>query len=317
MRSHEAGVLHAEGYGGPPLYLPYPTDVMELLPQLWPRTVGRDETGSPDRRRGRRRQPGRGARHGCLRARRGRLPLSRSRVPSRLRDRVRGTGRRRRVLRRQGLPLHRRRAVGRRRGPVPRRVHRRRARGSATRGVPGGTDRVPRQQQEHGRAPRRAGLRRGTHRRRLLPGDRPPRGRRGRARGRRAGHGAGHRGRRGAHPRVHRHRARGPEVRLQPHRRPGARGRPPPPRQTGRVRPAGTAQPHRQPDLRHRRLRGRGPPARGAPRAGRRRARSPLPGARPRWRLRHRLHLAAHPARRGDARAGDGGHRRARAQGGR
>ncbi len=45
MRSHEAGVLHAEGYGGPPLYLPYPTDVMELLPQLWPRTVGRDETG--------------------------------------------------------------------------------------------------------------------------------------------------------------------------------------------------------------------------------------------------------------------------------
>ena len=45
MRSHEAGVLHAEGYGGPPLYLPYPTDVMELLPQLWPRTVARDDDG--------------------------------------------------------------------------------------------------------------------------------------------------------------------------------------------------------------------------------------------------------------------------------
>ena len=45
MRSHEAGVLHAEGYGGPPLYLPYPTDVMELLPQLWPRSVDRDEAG--------------------------------------------------------------------------------------------------------------------------------------------------------------------------------------------------------------------------------------------------------------------------------
>jgi diaminopimelate decarboxylase len=45
MRSHEAGVLHAEGYGGPPLYLPYPSDVMELLPQLWPRSVGRDEQG--------------------------------------------------------------------------------------------------------------------------------------------------------------------------------------------------------------------------------------------------------------------------------
>ena len=45
MRSHEAGVLHAEGYGGPPLYLPYPSDVMELLPQLWPRTVSRDDAG--------------------------------------------------------------------------------------------------------------------------------------------------------------------------------------------------------------------------------------------------------------------------------
>ena len=45
MRSHEAGVLHAEGYGGPPLYLPHPTDVMELLPQLWPRSVGRDAQG--------------------------------------------------------------------------------------------------------------------------------------------------------------------------------------------------------------------------------------------------------------------------------
>ena len=54
MRSHEAGVLHAEGYGGPPLYLPYPTDVMELLPQLWPRTVDRDERRPADRRRRRR-----------------------------------------------------------------------------------------------------------------------------------------------------------------------------------------------------------------------------------------------------------------------
>ncbi|MBM6405502.1 diaminopimelate decarboxylase [Phycicoccus sp. CSK15P-2] len=45
MRSHEAGALHAEGYGGPPLYLPHPSDVMELLPQLWARTVGRDDEG--------------------------------------------------------------------------------------------------------------------------------------------------------------------------------------------------------------------------------------------------------------------------------
>lgn len=45
MRSHEAGALHAEGYGGPPLYLPHPTDVMELLPQLWARSVSRDAEG--------------------------------------------------------------------------------------------------------------------------------------------------------------------------------------------------------------------------------------------------------------------------------
>jgi diaminopimelate decarboxylase len=45
MRAHEAGVLHAEGYGGPPLYLPHPSDVMELLPQLWPVTASRDDQG--------------------------------------------------------------------------------------------------------------------------------------------------------------------------------------------------------------------------------------------------------------------------------
>ncbi len=45
MRAHEAGALHAEGYGGPPHWLPWPADVMELLPQLWPRTVRRDGSG--------------------------------------------------------------------------------------------------------------------------------------------------------------------------------------------------------------------------------------------------------------------------------
>lgn len=45
MRAHEAGALHAEGYGGPPHWLPWPTDVMELMPQLWPRTVARDAEG--------------------------------------------------------------------------------------------------------------------------------------------------------------------------------------------------------------------------------------------------------------------------------
>jgi diaminopimelate decarboxylase len=45
MRAHEAGALHAEGYGGPPHWLPWPRDVNELLPQLWPTTVRRDGAG--------------------------------------------------------------------------------------------------------------------------------------------------------------------------------------------------------------------------------------------------------------------------------
>ena len=32
MRAHEAGALHAEGYGGPPCSCRSPTDVMELVP---------------------------------------------------------------------------------------------------------------------------------------------------------------------------------------------------------------------------------------------------------------------------------------------
>ena len=46
MRAHEAGALHAEGYGGPPQWLPYPRDVNELLPQLWPASIGRDDRGA-------------------------------------------------------------------------------------------------------------------------------------------------------------------------------------------------------------------------------------------------------------------------------
>ena len=46
MRAHEAGALHAEGYGGPPLYLPYPRDVNELLTMLWPESVERGPDGA-------------------------------------------------------------------------------------------------------------------------------------------------------------------------------------------------------------------------------------------------------------------------------
>lgn len=45
MRAHEAGALHAEGYGGPPAYLPTPTDVNDLLPQLWATSVERRADG--------------------------------------------------------------------------------------------------------------------------------------------------------------------------------------------------------------------------------------------------------------------------------
>ena len=45
MRAHEAGALHADGYGAAPHWLPYPNDVMELLPQLWSKGVTRGDDG--------------------------------------------------------------------------------------------------------------------------------------------------------------------------------------------------------------------------------------------------------------------------------
>ena len=97
--------------------------------------------------------------------------------------------------------------------PVAGRVQRRRTRRRAARRLPGGANRAARQQQIRRRAdgggqgrgrPRRAGL-----------DDRDRAARRHRRRGRRRAGRAGprHRRRRGAHPRVHLHRARGPEVR--------------------------------------------------------------------------------------------------------
>jgi diaminopimelate decarboxylase len=46
MRAHEAGALHGDlGHSGP-AWLRAPQDVNALVPQLWPRTVTRDESGS-------------------------------------------------------------------------------------------------------------------------------------------------------------------------------------------------------------------------------------------------------------------------------
>ena len=44
MRAHEAGALHAEGYGGP-AWLRQPADVNALVPSLWAASVGRGSTG--------------------------------------------------------------------------------------------------------------------------------------------------------------------------------------------------------------------------------------------------------------------------------
>ena len=63
------------------------------------------------------------------------------------RDFARRVRRRRRLLRRQGVPLQRGRPLGRRGGPRPGRLHRRRARRRAARRVPRRADRVARQQQ--------------------------------------------------------------------------------------------------------------------------------------------------------------------------
>ena len=68
------------------------------------------------------------------------------------------------------------------------------------------------------------------------------------------------------------------------------RGRPGP-------RAARPALPHRQPDLRHLRLRGRGPPGAGAARPDLRRARRRAARDGPRRRLRHRLHHPGRPVR--------------------
>ena len=121
-------------------------------------------------------------------------------------------------------------------------------------------------------------------------------------------------GRRGAHPRVHRHRARGPEVRALDHLRRRLGGRTP---RAGRPgpRPARAPLAHRQPDLRLLRVRGRRPPGAGAARPDRRRARRDDARARPRRRVRHRLHDPGRPERPRAAGHGDHQDRRARVQG--
>ena len=46
MRAHEAGTLHADGYGVMPNWLPEPEDLSELMPQLWARNTSRNTDGA-------------------------------------------------------------------------------------------------------------------------------------------------------------------------------------------------------------------------------------------------------------------------------
>ena len=215
MHAHEAGWAHADGALQGPAWLREPADANALVPHLWSSTARKGDDGVLEVGGRGRRRPRRRARHPGVRPRRGRLPRPRPRLPRRVR-------RLRRLLRRQGVPLHRRRALGRRGGALPRRLLRRRA--DRRRCGPGSTrpgsatTATTRPCAELRRAVDRRG--RPDHRR-LLRRDRAARPRSPRELGRApaAGDGAGHRRRRGAHPRVHRHRPRGPEVRLLDHRR--------------------------------------------------------------------------------------------------
>ena len=139
-------------------------------------------------------------------------------------------------------------------------------------GLRPGPDRLPRQQQVVRRAAPRRRARRGPDHRRLVRRDRAAGGRGGRARRHRPGDGARDRRRRGAHPRVHRHRPRGPEVRLLDHQRADAFDAVEAVRDGAGPRAARAALAHRLADLRLLRLRGRGPAGARAARPDRRRS---------------------------------------------
>ena len=245
-----------------------------------------------------------------------RLPRPGRRLPRRLRGGLRRpVRRRRRLLRGQGVPVHRGRPLGRRGRARPRRLHA--AASSPSRcaaGVP--AERIGLHGNNKSDAELDRALAAGVGR--IVVDSLEEIDRvadvAGRARRPGAGAAAGHRRRRGPHARVHRHRPRGPEV------RPLARRRASRPRRCGARWPAPScellraAQPHRLADLRHRRLRGRGAPAcSGCTRQVAARARRRAARARPRRRLRHRLHQRARPAATPKALADGHGRDRARA----
>ena len=259
--AHPAGPRHAdvlpEGHYAAP-----PADLNALDPRVWARTVTRDADGVVS--------------VGGLDVRalaeefgtpayvldeadfRGPLPC--------LARRLRAG--RRRLLRGQGVPVARRRALAARGGPQPRRLLRRRAgRRAVARACP--AERIALHGNNKSGAEIRQAVEAGVGRivRRLLPGDRPASRTSPKARPAAAGADPRHRRRRGAHPRVHRHRARGPEVRFLAGRRGRGRGGTPG-AAAGLARAGRHPLAHRLADLRHLRLRGRGAPG-GRPARGR------------------------------------------------
>ena len=150
--------------------------------------------------------------------------------------------------------------AGARGGPVPRRVHRRRAARRAVRGRARGTARAPREQQVRRRAAGRPRCRRRPDRGRLLRRVRPSRtpGAGGAVAARRVDPRDARR--RGPHARVRPHRAGRLEVRLRVVERPGRRrGGAGTAARRRRRRAAGRcARAHREPDLPAGVLRGRG-----------------------------------------------------------
>ena len=304
MSAHEAGALHAPGYGSiatVPAWLRPPADVNELLPQLWAR-IGAAQRGRRARgRRGRRAGPGGRVRHAGVRARRGRLPRPGRGLPGRVPRCVRRpVRRRRRLLRVQGVRVHRgARWLDRGRRAAPGHLLRRRAGGRCcAAGRRPRTHRPARQQQVRrpsstGPSARASGGSSSTRCRRSTGSPRPPRRP---ASGRRSCCGSPSGSRRTptstSPPRT---RTRSSGCRC---RRGGRRGR-----AAGAGPPgAGPARPalaHRLADLRHQRLRGGRPPRCSGLHAQVIREHGVTPaGDRPGRRVRHRLHQRARPAAR-------------------
>ncbi len=164
MRSHEAGALHGQSGDRGPAWLRTPEDPNELVPHLWSSSVSKvdgvltvagesvtdlaAEFGTPT------------------------YVVDEDDFRRRARGVQGGVPQRRRLLRRQGVPLRRDRSLDRRGGAQPRRVHRRRARRGAQGRVPARAHRPARQQQVRRRAAPRARGRRRPHHHRLDRGDR-------------------------------------------------------------------------------------------------------------------------------------------------